>query len=172
MPWPRPRTAPAGRSWPALRGQIAAGADALWAAAEVVEADRGGVWHTAAGEAARAAREPGDVDLSAGAAVAAAGAGVGMLPPAVDEDEAELRRAWGLFLRMMRAWARAETGETARVAATTVKTVTTLTGPDASGAGAGRRHTQPARTPAAGTAPRRRGPRPADGPDTISRSGA
>ena len=83
-----------------------------------------------------------------------------------------LRRAWGLFLRMMRAWARAETGETARVAAATVKTVTTLTGPDTSGAGAGRRHTQPARTPAAGTATRRRGPRPADGPDTISRSGA
>ena len=156
----------------ALRGQIAAGADALWAAAGVVEADRGGVWHTAAGEAARAAREPGDVDRSAGAAVAAAGAGVGMLPPAVDEDEAELRRAWGMFLRMLRAWARAETGERARVAASTVKTVTTLTGPTASGPGAGRRHTQPAQAPAAGPAARRRGARPTDGPDTISRSGA
>ena len=162
----------AGAQLAALRGQIAAGADALWAAAEVAEADRGGVWHTAAGEAARAAREPGDVDRSAGAAVAAAGAGVGMLPPAVDEDEAELRRAWGMFLRMLRAWARAETGERARVAASTVKTVTTLTGPTASGTGAGRRHTQPAQAPAAGPAARRRGARPTDGPDTISRSGA
>lgn len=151
----------------ALRGQIAAGADALWAAAEVAEADRGGVWHTAAGEAARAAREPGAVDRTAAAAVTAAGAGVGMLPPAVDEDEAELRRAWGLFVAMLRAWARAESGEAARVAATTVNTVTALTG-----TGAGRRRTQPATTTATKTAARRRRGAPADGTDTISRSGA
>ena len=86
-----PRTAPAGQ-WPALRGQIAAGADALWAAAEVVEADRGGVWHTAAGEAARRGPGTGGRRPAAGP-VPRRGRGSGMLPPAVDEDEAELRRA-------------------------------------------------------------------------------
>ena len=153
----------------ALRGQIAAGADALWAAADVAEADRGGVWHTAAGEAARAAREPGAVDRTAAGQVSAAALAVGMLPPAVDEDDAELRRAWSLFVRMLRAWARTDSGEAARVAASTVGTVTALT----SATPARRRNTQPA-TPTTGatTSATRRRARPGDGPNTITRSGA
>lgn len=150
-----------------VRGQIAAGTDALWAAAEAVEADRGGLWHTAAGEAARAAREPGAVDHAEAGLLLGVLAELGGLPPAQSKEEQQLRKAWAMWQRLMRIWARAEQGENARVAAATVNRVMALTNP------AGRA-TQPitTTTAAASTAARRRRARPADGPDTISRSGA
>jgi hypothetical protein len=150
----------------ALRGQIAAGADALWAAAEAVEADRGGVWHAAAGEAARAAREPGAVDHSEAGLLLGVLAELSGLPPAQSKEESQLRRAWATWQRLMRIWARAEQGENARVAATTAAKVAAMT------AGAGR-HTQPtaatARPAASGQRDQVRGE---DGPEAITRSGA
>ena len=150
-----------------LRGQIAVAADALWAAADAVEADRGGMWHTAAGEAARAAREPGQVDRTQAGGLLGVLAELGGLPPARSKDESDLRKAWALWQRLMRIWTRLEQGENARVAAATVATVTSLTG-------VGARQAPPATaTPAAVTpTTSRRRVRPGDSPDTITRSGA
>jgi hypothetical protein len=150
-----------------LRGQIAVAADALWAAADAVEADRGGMWHTAAGEAARAAREPGQVDRTSAGGLLGVLAELGGLPPARSKDESDLRKAWALWQRLMRIWTRLEQGENARVAAATVATVTTLTG-------VGARQARPTTTTPAAAAPAtsRRRVRPGDSPDTITRSGA
>ncbi len=111
----------------ALRGHIAAGADALWAAAEAVEADRDGTWHTAAAEAARAAREPGRVDRSAAAGITGLLDGIADLPRGRTKEDAELVRAWAMYTRLLRLWARTDTGEAARVAASTASTVEQIT---------------------------------------------
>ncbi len=154
-----------GQQLAALRGQIAAATDALWAAAEAVEEERGGPWHTAAGEAARAAREPGPVDRASGADLTGILAQLVSLPRARTKDEAELRRAWALWQRLMRAWTRLEQGERARVAAAAMAKVAALTG-------TATRWTQPTATaPAAAATAARRRPRPSDGADT-QRSGA
>ena len=148
-----------------LRGQITAGADAMWAAAEAVEADRGGDWHTAAGEAARAAREPGPVDRGTAGRITGLLDGLAAMPRARSKEEAELMRAWAVYTRLLRLWASAERGETARVATGTVARVHALTSGRASA---------PAAAAGVATATRARRARRGHGgdPDTISRSGA
>jgi hypothetical protein len=158
----------------ALRGQVAAGADALWAAAEAVEDDRGGAWHTAAAEAARAAREPGAVDRPAGGRITGLLDGITDLPRGRTRQEAELARAWAVYTRLLRAWVQADRGEAARAAAGAAAAAAQLT------AGTARRGPAPGAPaePAARTATTRPGGRArrgraADGPeDTSARSGA
>jgi hypothetical protein len=134
----------------AIRGRIAAGADALWAAAEAVEDDRGGTWHTAAGEAARSAREPGAVDRAGAARITGLLDGIAALPRGRSKQEAELARAWSVYTRLLRLWARADAGEAARVAASTASRVEQLTA-----GGGGKRRTAPAAAAPTTTSPRR-----------------
>jgi hypothetical protein len=138
------RAAAVTRDLPMLRGQVRAGADALWAAAEAVEADRGGPWHAAASEAARAAREPGEVnELSTEAHhLRALTAGLGLRPRAQSKADAELARAHAAFQRLLHLWAHLDRGEPARVAAATAARLPALLPPSAPlrTAGARRRH--------------------------------
>lgn len=138
-----------GGGLPELRGRIAAGADALWAAAEAVEEDRGGPWHTAAAEAGRAAREPGQVDARAAAGITGLLDGLAALPRGTTKAEAELARAYAMFTRLLRLWAKADTGEPARVAGLTATRITATTTPPSTGS--------------AGHAARPAGPRPSTG---------
>ena len=126
------------------------------------------MWHTAAGEAARAAREPGQVDRTSAGGLLGVLAELGGLPPARSKDESDLRKAWALWQRLMRIWTRLEQGENARVAAATVATVTTLTGGRCPAGPADHHHPPRPSTPATS----RRRVRPGDSPDTITRSGA
>lgn len=144
-----------------LRGQIAAAADVLWAGAEHVEDDRGGVWHTAAGEAARAAREPGERDFSAAGLLLDVLAGLDGLAPGATKEERELRRAWAAWQRLMRSWTRLEGGENARVAAAAAAKVTALTGG---------RVAQPTTPGGAPTVTRARGRAAGIGPETSTGS--
>ena len=152
----------------AMRGRIAAGADALWAAAEVVEPDRGGPWHTAAGEAARAAREPGRIDRAAAAGITGLLDGIADLPRGRTKEESELARAWAVYTRLLRLWARDDQGEQARVAASAASRVEQITAAD------GLRRTPAAAStaPAVAAGPTRRGQRTAGAEETRKRSGA
>lgn len=143
------RAAAMNRDLPALRGHLRAGADALWAAADAVEADRGGRWHSAAEEAARAARESGDFNTGTDTAEAirAITTGLGLRPRAESKADAELARAYSMFVHLLRMWAQLDSGEPARVAAATAALIHTTTapvshalpGPRAPGPRAGRR---------------------------------
>jgi hypothetical protein len=156
-----------GQDLPAARAVIAAGADALWAAAEAVEADRGGPWHTAAGEAARAAREPGPVDRPAAAGITGLLDGIGRLPRAASRQESELARAWAVYTRLLRLWARADRGEAARVAAGAAARADQLT------AAAGPRRAPAAAAAGAPTAGRARAAGAArPGPEAVAGGGA
>ena len=157
-----------------LRAHVAAGADALWAATEAVEDERGGRWHHAADEAARAAREAGSLDAGNAPEITGLLDGLALLPRGSTKVERELAHAYAMFMRLLRAWAQVEQGEASRVAATAATRIGAATAPaqPAAGRPPAPKPAAPGRTTTTGTPPALRGEGPDPQEPRNTRSGA